>query len=191
MPIETRGRTAVFLDRDGVLIEDIGDSPKQEISVLPKVIEGLKLFKGHGLALIVITNQPAIAKGLLTEEQIKMTHQKLNDELGGVIDAFYYCPHHPTKGTIPEFTKDCECRKPKTGLLIQATKDFGLDLKSCFMVGDFTWDIKTGENAGCVTILVDYPKRPPEEIEKIVMEANPNFHCHDFLEVAEKIVSRL
>lgn len=187
-------KIAVFLDRDGVIVEDIGDSKNQKIKILPKVIDGSRLLKKHSLILIEVTNQPGIAKGLLTERDVEMTHQRLNNRLkekGCPIDAFYYCPHHPTKGTIKKYTRACKCRKPEIGLLTRAAKDFKLNLKECFMIGDFTWDIRAGKKAGCTTMLVKNKQRTQEEINEIIKESKPDFYCQDFYQAAKTVVSHL
>jgi D,D-heptose 1,7-bisphosphate phosphatase len=153
-------KRAVFLDRDGVINE--------EVDLLHK-IDQLKLINGSAEAIkllnkdfyvIVATNQPQVARGLCSEEYIQKINEKMKKELeksGAIIDAIYYCPHHPEKGfpdENPEYKIDCNCRKPKTGMLEQAVKDFDLNIEFCFMIGDRTVDVKTGENAKCGTILV-------------------------------------
>lgn len=186
-------KIAVFLDRDGVIIEDINDEDKK-INILPKVIDGLRLLKKYELILIMVTNQPGIAKGLFTEKEVEITNQRLNNRLKEercAVDAFYYCPHHPTKGKIKKYSKTCTCRKPKIGMLKQAAEDFKLNLKKCFMVGDFTWDIQAGKKANCTTILVNNRQRNKQEIEEIIKESNPDFYCQNFYQVAEIIVSHL
>ena len=157
---------AVFLDRDGVINEISGGEFVNNISELKLVegaIEGIKLLNSLGSKVIVVTNTPQVARGLCTEVDVEKLHEELKKSLekeGATIDAFYYCPHHPEKyhtDIKPEFMKyriECKCRKPNTGMIEDATKIFGVDIKNSFLVGDRTVDIKTGENAGCRTILV-------------------------------------
>jgi D-glycero-D-manno-heptose 1,7-bisphosphate phosphatase len=109
-----------------------------------------------GLKVIIVSNQPAIAKGKTTMrlfEEVKAKMRKLLAEAGAHIDAEYYCFHHP-EAKLPEFRVQCECRKPKPGLLLKAAEDFNLNLKECFMVGDGVTDIMAGKAVGCKTILV-------------------------------------
>ncbi|MFA5866568.1 MAG: HAD family hydrolase [Actinomycetota bacterium] len=187
-------KTAVFLDRDGVIIEDIADSSYREIKILPKVVDSLRLLKKYDLALIVVTNQPGIAKGAFTSKDVEMVHQILNKKLkanGCPIDAFYYCPHHPTSGLSSQYTRVCQCRKPEIGLLVKAAKSFNLELDKCFMIGDFTWDIQAGKRAGCTTLLVKSRRRSDREVEAIIKESKPDFFCEDLYQAAKVVISSL
>jgi len=148
---------AVFLDRDGTICKDVHylSKPKR-FELLPGVAEGVRLLNGLNVKAIVITNQSGIARGYFTEYDLEKIHRRMMYELykrDARIDAVYYCPHHPDDG--------CDCRKPRTGLLKRAERDFNLDLKWCFMVGDRELDVKTGWNAGCTSILI-----PSAETEK-------------------------
>ncbi len=156
----------VFLDRDGV-INEISDGEfvnnMSELKLIDGAIEGIKLLNTLGLKVIVVTNMPQVARGLCTENDVENMHKELKKVLekeGAVIDAFYYCPHHPENhhsDIRPELMKyriECKCRKPNVGVIEEATKEFDIDVKNSFLIGDRTVDIKTGENAGCKTILV-------------------------------------
>jgi|ERR1041385_2789745 D-glycero-D-manno-heptose 1,7-bisphosphate phosphatase len=147
----------IFLDRDGTINEEVDylTSP-----------DNLRLFHGSanaireantlGLKVFIITNQSAIARGLLTEQQLSKIHDMLVSKLradGARLDAIYYCPHHPDFGDAP-YNKDCDCRKPNIGMLERAVKEFDIDLKKSFVIGDKMTDIQTGNNAGTKTILV-------------------------------------
>lgn len=151
---------AVFLDRDGVINAEVNFLHKKEdLKLIPKSAEAIKLLNENNYKVIVITNQPQVAHGLCTENQIKEINEYMRSLLlrncGAKLDGIYYCPHHPTSGDNIKYTKKCECRKPKPGMILQAKKDFGIsDLSTCFFVGDKTGDVKSGKNAGCRTILV-------------------------------------
>jgi D-glycero-D-manno-heptose 1,7-bisphosphate phosphatase len=153
----TRGRIAVFLDRDGTLNEEMNyiRTPDQL-----HLVEGAGAAVGRlnerGLITCVLSNQSGIARGLLTEEDLSPIHSKLERELargGGRIDRIYYCPHHPTEG-IPPFNIECDCRKPKTGMLERAALEFNINLQNSFLVGDSVVDMQAGNTALTRTILV-------------------------------------
>lgn len=154
---------AVFLDRDGTLNKDRGfiTSPEQ-LELIDGVAEAVKAINKSGYLAIVITNQPVIARGECSFETLQQIHDKLETELGkdgAYIDALYYCPHHPDSGFEGEriaYKGKCNCRKPATGLIEQAQKDFNIDISQSFMVGDSSRDTDCGKNAGCkANILVD------------------------------------
>lgn len=150
-------RCALFLDRDGVLIKDNGYicSPKQ-VLLLPGVAEALARVNRSGVPVIVITNQSGIARGWLSESDLQAIHARLDQLLanaGAHVDRYYYCPHHPEFGQ-GEYRQRCGCRKPAPGLLLQAARDFSLDLGHSFLVGDRLSDLQAGAAAGCHTILV-------------------------------------
>ncbi|MHA1917758.1 MAG: D-glycero-alpha-D-manno-heptose-1,7-bisphosphate 7-phosphatase [Candidatus Ranarchaeia archaeon] len=142
---------AVFLDRDGTIIELVHYLNKVEQVKLEKgSSESIKKLKENGFQIYVVSNQSAIARGYLDKETLiqinKRIQDLLRDECGTSIDGFYYCTHHPDD--------NCECRKPKPTLLLNAAKEHNLDLTKSFMIGDFKTDILAGVNAGCKTILV-------------------------------------
>ncbi len=159
-------RKAVFLDRDGVIIalkqNDQAVSfvcKKEEVVILPGVREALNTLKSRGYTLVVITNQPAVARGLMTIEEVEALHKFINDQLGNVIDRFCFCPHHPElHPDVPEHAKKfriaCDCRKPLPGMIIQAAEELGLDPKQSWMIGDMVSDVVTGIAAGCRTIML-------------------------------------
>lgn len=156
---------AVFLDRDGVINElvffpehGIIDSPlnPEQFKLLPGASEGIRTFNDLGLKVIVISNQPTIAKGKSTQaqfEKIRLKMKKLLDEKGAHVDAEYYCMHHPN-ATVPELKMKCDCRKPEPGLILKAAKDFDLNLSNSYLIGDGITDIKAGHAVGCKTILI-------------------------------------
>lgn len=154
-------RPAVFLDRDGVLNREVDHlRSADDLELLPGVAEALgKLNKSDFLALVV-TNQPGLAKGFFTETDLLAIHRRLETSLGrhGVyLDRIYVCPHHPERGfagEVPALKIACACRKPGTGLVEQAQREFNVDLRRSFFVGDSTTDLQTGRNAGLRTVLV-------------------------------------
>ncbi len=161
--IEKRLKTAsraVFLDRDGIINEEVMTKNINDIKLLDKAPEALKILKEKGFKLIVITNQPIIARGLASEEEIKTLHNKINEKIhqlvGVKIDKFYFCPHHPN-ATIKKYRKNCNCRKPFPGMIQEAAKDFDLTLHDCWMIGDRITDIIAGKNAGCKTLIIESP----------------------------------
>ena len=144
-------RAAVFLDRDGVINVDHGFVHRiEDFEFVPRVHDALKIIREHGYLLILITNQAGVAYGMYTEDDVKILHDWMQRELdkeGLAFDGIYYCPHHPENG-VNQYLCDCDCRKPKTGLIRKALADFDIDLKNSYMVGDRPSDIRTGINAG-------------------------------------------
>ena len=152
---------AIFLDRDGTINEYVGFLRKEEdFRLIPGVSEAIKKINNSGYLAIVVTNQPVIARGEVTEEELEEIHKKMETLLGldgAYIDDIYYCPHHPDKGfegEIPELKIECDCRKPKTGMLEKAAREHNIDLSSSIMIGDSTLDIKMAENAGMQSVLL-------------------------------------
>ena len=152
---------AIFLDRDGTINVHIPFLVnKEDFKLIDGVSEAIKLINGSEYLCIVVTNQPIIARGESTVENLNEIHKRMETLLGkdgAYIDGLYYCPHHPDKGfegEIPELKINCDCRKPKTGMLLQAAKDYNIDLSKSIMIGDTTLDIKMAENAGMKSILV-------------------------------------
>lgn len=153
-PVDRRG---VFLDRDGVIVEDVPFlTTVEKLRVLPGVAEALRRLRER-FYLVVVTNQSGIARGLLTEDDLFGIHAELVRRLAGedvVIDAFYYCPHLP-EATVPGYGGECDCRKPKPGMLLRAAKDWDIDLARSFMVGDQPRDVEAGRTAGVRSILLN------------------------------------
>lgn len=143
-------RRAVFLDRDGVIVAERHRDPADELEPLPGVSQALTALNA-GFVLVLVTNQPDIARGLFTEARIGEQHCALAGRLaksGAGIDAFYVCPHHPD-AEIEAYRIVCDCRKPLPGLLLRAAEDLGLDLAHSVMVGDRMTDVEAGYRAGC------------------------------------------
>lgn len=152
----TQKQKAIFLDRDGTINKYVGFLTKAEdFALLPEVAEAIRLINHSGYLCIVVSNQPVIARGDCTFDELQTIHDKMETLLGkegAFVDAIYYCPHHPDKGfegERPEYKIDCNCRKPKPGLLLQAATDWNIDLSASYMIGDSDRDIQAGEAAGC------------------------------------------
>ncbi len=153
---------AVFLDRDGTINRYVGFLTNiDDFKLLDGVAEAIKKINRSGYLAIVVTNQPVIARGEVTYKELENIHNKMETLLGvegAFLDEIYFCPHHPDKGfqgEIPELKTICECRKPKPGMLLQAAKDYNIDLKKSFMVGDRESDIIAGNSVGCQSIIID------------------------------------
>lgn len=152
---------AIFLDRDGTINEYVGflRSP-DEFKLLDGVTDAIKKINSSGYLAIVITNQPVIARGEVTFAGLEEIHNKMETLLGrdgAYLDAIYFCPHHPHKGyagEIPELKFDCDCRKPKAGMIFKAANDFNIDLSASWMIGDGENDVLCGINAGCKTAII-------------------------------------
>ena len=151
----SRKQKAVFLDRDGTINKYVGFLTKPEqFELVPGVAEAIKKINKSGYLAIVVTNQPVIARGDCTWEDLLLIHNKMETELGkegAFLDAIYICPHHKDKGfegERPEYKCDCDCRKPEPGLILKAANDFHIDLSQSYMIGDSTNDVLAGNNAG-------------------------------------------
>lgn len=154
-----RSRAAVFLDRDGVIIED---SPSYITSVaqvwlLPRAAQAIALLNRAFMPVVVVTNQSAIARGLITEAGLEAINNRmrelLSSEAGATIDAIYYCPFHPD-GTVERYARTSRHRKPEPGLLLDAAADLHLDLAKSVMIGDKDSDVEAGRRAGCRSVLI-------------------------------------
>ena len=175
---------AVFIDKDGTLIPDIPYNTDPElISLHAHAASGLAALQNAGYMIIVITNQSGIAMGYFVEDRLEMVQakiEKLLNDIGVTLSGFLYCPHHP-EGNIKEYSIDCECRKPKPGMLIQGALRWNIHLNSSWMLGDILNDIEAGNRAGCRSILIDNggetqwqtgSYRTPDYIAKNIMEAS-------------------
>lgn len=156
---------AVFLDRDGVLVEDVHflKEPGQ-LRILPGVLQALRKLQDR-FHMFVVTNQSGIARGILTEEELEAIHLELVERLwteGIYLDGLYYCPHL-REGTVPAYRLECDCRKPKPGMLLRAGDDWGIDLAGSFMMGDNPRDVEAARAAGVTGILIGADPRGPEE----------------------------
>lgn len=144
---------AAFFDRDGTINVDVHYlHRKEDMKFIDGMPEFIKKWNDWGYKVIVVTNQAGIARGLYTEEDMRELHRFMNEELqkyGAHIDAFYFCTHHP------DFTGPCKCRKPESGMIEQAIKDFDIDVSQSVLFGDKIWDIQAGEKCGIKGYLVE------------------------------------
>lgn len=154
-------RPCIFLDRDGVINKNMDTKPfTDDFELLDGVTDAIKKINKSKYLTVVVTNQPMIAKGFIDFEELTNTHKKMETLLGNAgsfVNAIYYCPHHPEKGfegEVVELKVDCDCRKPKPGMLINASKDLNIDLANSWMIGDSLRDIEAGKNAGCKTVSI-------------------------------------
>ena len=150
-------RPAVFLDRDGTLIEDVDYlSRLDQLVLFPWTADALRLLARAGFRIVVVTNQSAVARGIVTEEFVRDTHAELNRRLalaGAHVDAFYCCPYHPD-AVVEQYRADPRCRKPRPGMIEDGARDLQIDLSRSWMVGDRWIDVETGNAAGVPAILV-------------------------------------
>lgn len=158
--VTERGRAAraVFVDKDGTLVEDVPYSADPALLRLtPNAAEGLRLLADAGYRLVVVSNQSGVARGRFPEEALPAVWARLRELLGAAgveLHGFRYCPHHP-QGSVPDYAVACRCRKPSAGLLLAAAEEDGIDLAASWMVGDILDDVEAGRRAGCRTVLVD------------------------------------
>jgi D-glycero-D-manno-heptose 1,7-bisphosphate phosphatase len=147
----------VFLDRDGTLIEEIGYLDRLDrLALFPYTTDAVRLLNRAGFAVVVVTNQAGIARGLVDESFVAAAHRYISDRLaagGASIEKYYVCPHHPD-GTVAALRQQCECRKPRPGMLLRAAAELKLDLSRSFSVGDRLHDVEAAEAAGAQGVLV-------------------------------------
>ncbi len=165
---------AVFLDRDGTINEYVGFlTDIDRFRLLPDAAKAVKLINRKGYLAVVITNQPVIARGDVTFDELDAIHSKMETllgEEGAYLDGIYFCPHHPDKGfegEVPELKIKCDCRKPNIGLVKQAAEDLNIDISGSWFVGDSETDVKTGRNAGCKTALIGNDKEADKNYDSL------------------------
>jgi D-glycero-D-manno-heptose 1,7-bisphosphate phosphatase len=150
-------KPAVFIDRDGTINEQMGYvNHVSRFRILPKVPQAIRMLNRHGFLVFVVSNQSGVARGYYPLDLVSTLHQLLVSrirERKASIDGIFFCPHHP-EGSVPEFSRNCDCRKPKTGLIEQACRSFEIDLRRSFIVGDMCTDIELAHRAGITGILV-------------------------------------
>jgi D-glycero-D-manno-heptose 1,7-bisphosphate phosphatase len=185
-------RPAVFIDRDGTISEEVGyvNHPSR-FRVFPFAAEAIRILNDAGWLAIVITNQAGVARGYFAEDVIHKIHDQLTRELeheSARLDAIYYCAHHPSVGD-PPYRLDCDCRKPKPGLIQQAAKDFEIDLAASWMAGDRYSDVELARNAGlrCAFVLSGYG-RGEWEYQSDRWGHRPDLVCENLLEAVKSIV---
>ena len=165
---------AIFLDRDGTINKHKGFlTNAKDLELIPGVAEAIRQINRSGFLAVVISNQPVIARGDCTFEELDAIHQKMETELGkegAFLDAIYYCPHHIDKGfegERPDYKFDCDCRKPKPGLLLKAAKEWNIDLTASYMIGDSDIDVQAGKNAGVKEALL-IEKNMPDTLKAVI-----------------------
>ena len=185
----------IFFDRDGVLIKDIHLlTKKSEVNIYAKTYEAFELIKKTDFVSFTVTNQTVIARGMLSEQKVESINKFISNQIfiktNYRIEKFYYCPHHPN-ADIEKYRINCDCRKPKSGMLFMAAAEFDIDLKNCWMIGDRISDIIAGHNAGCKTILVKTGKHLEKPIESGAMDLTitPDFICKNILEAVKIIIN--
>lgn len=178
---------AVFLDKDGTLIEDVPyNVDPDRIQLGNGAIEALRSLHAAGYKLIVISNQSGVARGYFAETALVNVDRRLRELLGVPLSGFYYCPHHPN-GTVTEFAIECDCRKPKAGMLKRAAQDHDIDLARSWFIGDILNDVEAGRTAGCRTILIDNGN----ETEWILERSRLPNHIVENLTQAARIVAAI
>lgn len=172
---------AVFLDRDGTLIYDVGYArDPDQVRLFPDVKEALTKLRKHGFRLVLVSNQSGIGRGLMTVEQAEQVHQRVVSRLaecGVQLDAAYYCRHAPDE--------QCGCRKPSPEMLLRAAKELDLQLDRSFMVGDKLGDVEAGKQAGCRTILLTATSASGK------LDPAPDYVAVDWLEVLQHILNHI
>lgn len=185
-------RPAVFIDRDGTISEEVGyvNHPSR-FRVFPFTAEAIKTLNEHGWLAIVVTNQAGVARGYFSEDVIGSVHDQLRSELrnsSAQLDAIYYCAHHPSLGE-PPYRLDCDCRKPKTGLIDRAARDFEIDLGASWVAGDRYGDVELARNAGLKSafVLSGYG-RGEWEYQRHLWKHQPDIVCENLLEAVKKML---
>lgn len=150
-------KRAVFLDRDGTVIEEVGYLNRVDrVAFFPWSVDAIRVLNEAGLLVVIVTNQAGVARGYFDEALVRDVHALIDRRVregGARIDGYYYCPHHPD-GVVEPFRVKCECRKPKPGMIRRAALDLGIDVAGSFVVGDRWLDVETGRAAGAKTVLV-------------------------------------
>ena len=187
-------RPAVFIDRDGTISEEVGyvNHPSR-YRVFPYAADAVRLLNEAGWLAVLVTNQAGVARGYFAEEMIGAVHGLLAAELergGARLDAVYYCPHHPTVGE-PPYRLDCDCRKPRPGLLRRAAEEMGVELSRCWMVGDRYGDVELARNAGTRSafVLTGYGRGELEH-QSGAWAHRPDLVAENLLEAVREIIKR-
>ncbi len=183
MPRIGRLIPAVFLDKDGTLIDDVPynvDPHRIELSL--GAAHGAAVLSEAGYALVVVSNQSGVARGMFSEDALEAVEHRIREllaEFDVPLAGFYYCPHHP-QGSVSRYATQCTCRKPEPGMILQAAEELGLDLAESWLIGDILDDVEAGHRAGCRTVLIDNghetqwqwnPRRRPDIVAPDVAEA--------------------
>lgn len=192
-PTQPGARAAVFLDRDGTICEEVGYvNHLDRLHLYPWTAAAIRMLNHAGLPVIAVTNQSGVGRGYFTEELVRQAHGKIASQLaaqGARVDAFYYCPHHPT-APVRAYRVDCGCRKPAPGMVEKAVKRFHIDLKSSYVVGDSYRDMQLGFNIGARTALVmtGYG-RGEYQYHRRQWQRMPDMIAENLLEVVKQILA--
>lgn len=189
MASEQMSTPAVFLDKDGTLLEDVPYNVEPGLMRwMPRAADGLRKLAEGGYRLVVVSNQSGVARGMFAEEGLAAVRERLAEmfqSIGTRLAAFYYCPHYP-RGNVLSYATRCDCRKPAPGLIIRAAREHQLDLAHSWMIGDILDDVEAGRRAGCRTILLD---NGHETLWEITPDRIPDRLARDLAEAAEIILS--
>jgi D-glycero-D-manno-heptose 1,7-bisphosphate phosphatase len=188
-------RHAVFFDRDGVIVNEVHLlTDVKNIQIPQDVPDALRRLKNAGFQLIIVSNQTVVSRGLITESQVSAINSEIEARLvqagAPALDGWYICPHHP-QATLPEYRVNCDCRKPRSGMLLQAAREHNLNLKASFMVGDRITDSIAGAHAGCRTVLLTtgaHELPPIQTADPLDTNVKPDFTCGTLAEAADWIL---
>jgi D,D-heptose 1,7-bisphosphate phosphatase len=186
---------AIFLDRDGTINEEVGYlDDLDKLKIIPEAFEAVRLINAAKMKAVIITNQAGVARGLFTEDFVKAVNKYLHAEFlkeNALIDAFYYCPHHPTEGNAP-YRRGCDCRKPAPGMLFQAAREMNIDLTRSYIIGDRYNDMEAGKKVGVKGILVKtgfgQSLLQDDGPDKLTDYNQPDFIAADILEAVRWIL---
>src|ERR1041385_5580696 len=187
-------KRAVFIDRDGTLSEEVGYiNHVSRFQLFPYAAEAIKELNQHNWLAIVVTNQAGVARGYFSEDMIQAVHKKMTEDLsasGAKLDAVYYCAHHPTVGE-PPYRVDCDCRKPRPGLVQRAAADLNVDLANSWMIGDRYSDVQLAPNAGLKSMFVmsGYGRGEWEHQEQD-WDLHPDMTAETLLDAVRRIVEQ-
>lgn len=181
-------RKAVFLDRDGTVIEDKGYiCCYKEVEIYPFTVEAIRMMNQKNYEVIFITNQSSIARGICTPEQVEILHQRLIEELrrqNAVVAGVYYCPYHKD-GVVEEYSKESEFRKPGTGMILQASQEHHIQIQGSYFAGDNITDVMAGFQSGCKTVLLRTGQGMKWISQLREQSVKPDFIMDNILELAE------
>jgi D-glycero-D-manno-heptose 1,7-bisphosphate phosphatase len=184
---------AVFLDRDGVIVEDVNHlSRADQLALVPGSAAAIRRLNERAIPVVIITNQSVVARGLVSEEELKTIHEalfRLLEREGARIDGLYYCPHHPEVGVLP-YRAPCSCRKPEPGLFLRAADDLDLALERSVMIGDSLHDLDAGRRAGCKLNVLVLTGHGREERAKLDGGSSPDFIADDLSRAVAWILDR-
>lgn len=192
--MSARSARAIVMDRDGTVCDEVGYvNHVSRIRLLPRSAAAIRRAREAGFKTAIVTNQAGVARGYFDEELIHRVHDRVRELLaadGAAVDAIYYCPHHPDAGA-PPYRLDCDCRKPRPGMLLRARDELGLDLARSYLVGDSMRDVEAGHRVGATTVLVltGYG-RGELEYRSAGWKTRPDHIAEDLMEAVEWILSR-